>query len=56
MQNKKAAESMNKIFANTLCLNRIGTKKEIADMCLYLASDAASFVTGDVIYVDGGER
>jgi len=35
-------------------LQRIGQPEEVAGMALYLASDAASFVTGQVMVVDGG--
>jgi len=35
-------------------LGRIGTPDDIAQAALYLASDAASFVTGTVLVVDGG--
>ena len=33
---------------------RLGTCDEVAQMCVYLASDAAAFVTGDTLYIDGG--
>lgn len=35
-------------------LKRVGTPEEIAQAALYLASDAASFVTGTALVVDGG--
>lgn len=33
---------------------RVGTPQDIANVAAFLASDAADFVTGQVIYVDGG--
>jgi len=36
-------------------LNRFGTKDEIADLALFLASDAAGFITGAVYVCDGGQ-
>jgi NAD(P)-dependent dehydrogenase (short-subunit alcohol dehydrogenase family) len=35
-------------------LNRLGTTEEIAQMVVILVSDAASYVTGRTIFVDGG--
>jgi 3-oxoacyl-[acyl-carrier protein] reductase len=35
-------------------LERMGTTQEVADTCCYLASDRASFITGQVIHVNGG--
>ena len=35
-------------------LKRIGKPKEIAQTALYLASDLSSYVTGQIIRVDGG--
>ena len=35
-------------------LGRIGTAKDVAQSVLYLASEAAGFVTGTTLVVDGG--
>ena len=35
-------------------LGRWGTPEDIADSAVFLASDAASFITGQILYVDGG--
>ena len=35
-------------------LGRIGTPEEIASVAAFLVSDDASYITGEIIYVDGG--
>ncbi len=35
-------------------LGRLGTRTDVADACLFLASPAASFITGATLAVDGG--
>lgn len=37
-------------------MRRPGTATEIAEACIYLAAPSASFVTGEVLTVDGGGR
>ena len=41
-------------FIATIPLGRLSRPRDIADACLYLASDEAAFVTGVVLEVDGG--
>lgn len=40
----------------TIPLGRIGTGKDIAQSFLFLASDMASYITGEILQVDGGAR
>jgi len=44
----------NKTYEQSLGLKRFGNPDEIVGTALYLASDASSYVTGQVIRVDGG--
>jgi len=37
-------------------MGRAGEPDEIADAALYLCSDAASYITGELLFVDGGYR
>ncbi|NJN16247.1 MAG: glucose 1-dehydrogenase [Oscillochloris sp.] len=41
-------------FAAQVPLKRLGTPDEVAEAVLWLASDAAAFVTGHILAVDGG--
>jgi 3-oxoacyl-[acyl-carrier protein] reductase len=35
-------------------MKRVGEPREIADACVFLASNAASYVTGETLAIDGG--
>jgi NAD(P)-dependent dehydrogenase (short-subunit alcohol dehydrogenase family) len=46
-------EARRRILSRTP-LGRLGEPGEIADVCAFLLSSAASYMTGTVVYVDGG--
>jgi 3-oxoacyl-[acyl-carrier protein] reductase len=43
-----------KAFLEKIPLGRFGTGSEVADTCLFLASDMSSYITGQVLSVCGG--
>jgi NAD(P)-dependent dehydrogenase (short-subunit alcohol dehydrogenase family) len=46
-------EAKTKILSRTP-MKRLGEPSEVADVVAWLASDAASYVTGEIVVVDGG--
>ena len=48
------APGMREKFIATVPLGRLATAQDIADAALFLASDDAKFVTGNIMEVDGG--
>ncbi|UUV04909.1 SDR family NAD(P)-dependent oxidoreductase [Ruegeria sp. YS9] len=49
-------DDLTSLFVNETALGRIGTPEDIAKVVRFLASDAAGFVTGEVLRVTGGYR
>lgn len=52
--NARLSEEDLRVLADDTPLCRIGNPEEVADAVFYLASDAASFITGQVLGVSGG--
>ncbi|MEE4360244.1 MAG: SDR family NAD(P)-dependent oxidoreductase [Pseudomonadales bacterium] len=50
------AEALRAEWCAGLPLGRFGTAEEVAEVILFLASDAASYVTGHAMVVDGGRH
>ena len=48
------SEAMKEAVLKAIPLNRTGTAREVAAACVYLASDEAAYVTGQVLRVNGG--
>jgi len=46
-------EAMKKVMSRTP-LQRIGTPAEVANVVAFLASEKASYISGETIYIDGG--
>ena len=43
-----------KLFSETIPVRRMGEPNEIGDLCAYLCSSQAGYLTGQTIVVDGG--
>lgn len=50
----EGVEGLRKVMTEAVPMKRMGTPDEIADSILFLSSNAASFITGVDLFVDGG--
>ncbi len=48
-------QDVEKSFVDDIPLNRMGTPEEFANLVVFLASDKASYITGNAIQIDGGK-
>jgi 3-oxoacyl-[acyl-carrier protein] reductase len=51
---EKLPEAARKEFSERIPLGRFGAPEEVAELALFLASDAAAYVTGQVVGINGG--
>ena len=50
----KLGEEVVKVWRDAIPLKRGGTPDDVANACVFLASELSSYITGQVINVDGG--
>ena len=50
----KLSEDIIEAWNNNIPLKRPGETQDVANLCLFLASDLSNYITGQVINVDGG--
>jgi NAD(P)-dependent dehydrogenase (short-subunit alcohol dehydrogenase family) len=55
MRRLAPTEEIRSAITGAIPLRRFGRKSEIADLALFLCSDAAQFITGTVMVCDGGQ-
>ncbi len=47
-------QALKDVFLSNIMVNRYGCPEDIGHMCVYLASDESSYVSGQIVNVDGG--
>lgn len=52
---RKNAPDFYQSILSTIPFDRMGTPEEVANLAVFLASDAASWITGQTVAVDGGQ-
>jgi 3-oxoacyl-[acyl-carrier protein] reductase len=50
----KLSEDVKKKMMEAIPLSKLGTPEDVANVCLFLASEESNYITGQTITVDGG--
>ena len=50
----KIEDSMKSILTSRIPMNKLGTGEDVSNTVAFLSSDAASYITGETIHVNGG--
>ena len=50
----KIVESIKSMLTSRIPMSRLGTGEDVANTVVFLSSDAASYITGETIHVNGG--
>jgi 3-oxoacyl-[acyl-carrier protein] reductase len=50
----RLSEAQQQWLLDRIPANRLGTVEEVASLVIYLASDAAGYITGQFVQMDGG--
>ena len=54
---KKTDDQLDELLEEwNIPLGRLGTPEDIGSACVYLASDAASWISGEILRVGGGAK
>ena len=51
---KVTSDEMNKAMLEKIPMGRFGTPEEVADLVLFLASEASGYITGETVNINGG--
>ena len=50
----KINESIKEVLTSRIPMNKLGNGEDVSNTVAFLASEAASYITGETIHVNGG--